>query len=163
MGKSWPWTDDQTKYLHSHFAAYLEARQNKTVEAFCAHLYEGWAQHWLEHQVVFPLWKEGNPPLTKDQMKDLGGAIAQQKRVSLAFCFLQNLDTQAFPISNCMVMCDGIVQPNLFAPKTHVPCLPATFKRTIKGGRNPPASEQFSRSTVTSITTRSFVTRLRRK
>jgi hypothetical protein len=81
MGKKWNRTTDQTVYLHGQFSAYHDARQNGNMEAFRARLYEGWTRLWPERVVVFPSWKEGDTPLTKDQMTTLGCAIARRKKV----------------------------------------------------------------------------------
>ena len=76
MGKLWACTAEQMAYLTSHFPDFLEAHQNNKIDAFRCQLYDGWASLWPEHQVLFPSWKEGDTPLTKDQMAALGKAIA---------------------------------------------------------------------------------------
>jgi len=81
MGKAWIHSEEQTTYLQGRFDAYHEVRQNGNIEAFRTWLYKGWAQRWPERQVLFPLWKEGNAPLTQVQMVALGKAIATQKKV----------------------------------------------------------------------------------
>ena len=83
MGKKWMCSPEQTEYLKSHFSAYLEAHKSGKSVAFHSRLYEGWAHRWPEREVVFPSWKEGDTPLTRDQMEELGKAISKRKMVSL--------------------------------------------------------------------------------
>ena len=83
MGKKWMRSPEQTEYLKSHFSAYLEAHKSGKSVAFRSRLYEGWARRWPEREVVFPSWKEGDTPLTRDQMEELGKAISKRKMVSL--------------------------------------------------------------------------------
>ena len=83
MGKKWMRSPEQMEYLKSHFSAYLEAHKSGKSVAFRSRLYEGWARRWLEREVVFPSWKEGDTPLTRDQMEELGKAISKRKMVSL--------------------------------------------------------------------------------
>lgn len=83
MGKRWARTPSQTLFLNTKLADYTQARADSNVEPFRSKLNEEWFQHWPEHQVVFPEWKEGDAALSQDQMRILGQAIDKRQKVSV--------------------------------------------------------------------------------
>lgn len=162
MGKSWPRTEEQTAYLDGQLDALLEARQNETIKTFRDQLYEGWSKRWPEKAIVFPSWKDGDPPLTQEESDIVGKAIAKRKGVSFyASSSHQCLNAEISFISNFILMSAGAVQLNRFALRTPVLSLLDIF-REPRRVRKVPVGERYSRSIVTFTMTRSSNTLSRR-
>jgi hypothetical protein len=83
MGKPWARTPEQDAYLKSHFPGFIKARQEGSMQAFRTLLYNGWEQLWPERSILYPLREEGDLPLTKEQMAELGKAMVIRKKVGL--------------------------------------------------------------------------------
>lgn len=88
MGKRWARTPLQTLFLNAKLADYVQARAGSNLELFRSKLNEEWFQHWPEHQIVFPEWKEGDAALSQDQMHILGKAIDKRQKVSIFLQFI---------------------------------------------------------------------------
>jgi hypothetical protein len=105
MGKTWTRSEAQTTYLRGQFTAYHEARQNGGIDDFRSRLYEGWAERWPEREVVFPSWKEGDPPFTKEQLAILGKAIATRKKVGFFTRIPMNSSKLKLPFPATLRLC----------------------------------------------------------
>lgn len=92
MGKEWA-TKPQSAYLRSNLAAYRAARTEERQELFFSMVESGWHDRWSEREAVFDEATPDSPPLTKDQLDELGIAVEKRSLVSSSSFTLHNCPT----------------------------------------------------------------------
>lgn len=87
MGKEWEKTPDQKDYLESQVPGYIAARAAERQEPFMKAFVGGWLDRWSERTALFDEATPDSPPLSKDQLDQLGRAVSKRRKVcSCTYC-----------------------------------------------------------------------------
>lgn len=81
MGKEWFKTPEQRVFLKSKVDDYIAARADRRQEPFRKSLVGEWMNRWSEQTAIFDKPTPDSPPLTKDQLEQLGKAVEKRSEV----------------------------------------------------------------------------------